>query len=203
MDRQGKRKEPATKAVSGEACHSMEDPMGVRNFSCRDEPFQDDGFPVFAPDLVPEASEQDDPYGEIVGTSLAIRYVLRLVETVAGGDSTALLLGETGTGKELIARAIHKRSPRRDRPFVKLNCAAIPTGLLESELFGHERGAFTGAIAQKVGRLEVANRGSLFLDEAGDIPFEAQPKLLRALQEREFARLGSNRSKPGAVRLIA
>ncbi len=157
--------------------------MGVRNFSCRDEACQDAGFPVFAPGLVPEVSKPDDPYGEIVGTSLAIRYVLRLVETVADGDSTALLLGETGTGKELIARAIHKRSPRRGRPFVKLNCAAIPTGLLESELF--------------------ADKGTLFLDEIGDIPLELQPKLLRAIQEREFERLGSSLTKKVNVRIIA
>jgi len=177
--------------------------MGVRNFSCRDEACQDAGFPVFAPGLVPDVSKPDDPYGEIVGTSLAIRYVLRLVETVAGGDSTALLLGETGTGKELIARAIHKRSPRRGRPFVKVNCAAIPTGLLESELFGHEKGAFTGAISQKMGRFELAHRGTIFLDEVGDIPPELQPKLLRVLQEQEFERLGGTRTLRVDVRLIA
>jgi formate hydrogenlyase transcriptional activator len=114
-----------------------------------------------------------------------------------------LLLGETGTGKELIARAIHDRSRRKDRTFVKLNCAAIPTGLLESELFGHERGAFTGAISQKIGRLELSHQGSLFLDEVGDIPLEIQPKLLRALQEREFERLGSNHTKKVDVRLVA
>src|SRR5216684_3671819 len=139
----------------------------------------------------------------IVGQSSALRHVLNLVETVAPSDSTVLLLGETGTGKELIARAIHERSRRKDRTFVKLNCAAIPTGLLESELFGHERGAFTGAIAQKVGRLELADQGSLFLDEVGDIPIEIQPKLLRALQEREFERLGSTRTKRVDVRLVA
>ena len=139
----------------------------------------------------------------IVGQSSALRHVLNLVETVAPSDSTVLLLGETGTGKELIARAIHERSRRKDRTFVKLNCAAIPTGLLESELFGHERGAFTGAIAQKVGRLELADQGTLFLDEVGDIPIEIQPKLLRALQEREFERLGSNRTKKVEVRLVA
>jgi len=122
----------------------------------------------------------------IVGQSSALRHVLNLVETVAPSDSTVLLLGETGTGKELIARAIHERSRRKERTFVKLNCAAIPTGLLESELFGHERGAFTGAIAQKIGRLELADQGSLFLDEVGDIPVEIQPKLLRALQERDI-----------------
>ena len=126
-----------------------------------------------------------------------------MVETVAGGDSTVLLLGETGTGKELIARGIHSHSPRKARPFVKLNCAAIPTGLLESELFGHERGAFTGAIAQKIGRLEVAHQGSLFLDEIGDIPLELQPKLLRLLQEREFERLGSTRTQKVDVRIVA
>jgi formate hydrogenlyase transcriptional activator len=177
--------------------------MNVRNFSCSDEPSQDDGFPLFASKQMPRVSEPDDPYGEIVGTSPALRYVLRFVEMVAGGNSTALLLGETGTGKELIARAIHKLSPRRDRPFMKLNCAAIPSGLLESELFGHERGAFTGAIAQKVGRLELADNGTLFLDEIGDIPLELQPKLLRAIQEREFERLGSTRTKKVDVRIIA
>jgi len=139
----------------------------------------------------------------IVGQSWALRQVLRLIETVATGDSTVLLLGETGTGKELIARAIHNRSRRKERNFVKLNCAAIPTGLLESELFGHERGAFTGAIAQKVGRLELADRGSLFLDEIGDIPLELQPKLLRVLQEREFERLGSTRTQRVDVRVVA
>jgi formate hydrogenlyase transcriptional activator len=139
----------------------------------------------------------------IVGQSSALRNVLRLVETVAPSDSTVLLLGETGTGKELIARAIHDRSRRKDRTFVKLNCAAIPTGLLESELFGHERGAFTGAISQKLGRLELADQGTLFLDEVGDIPIEIQPKLLRALQEREFERLGSTHTKKVDVRLVA
>ena len=139
----------------------------------------------------------------IVGQSSALRYVLQLVDTVAPSDSTVLLLGETGTGKELIARAIHERSRRKDRTFVKINCAAIPTGLLESELFGHERGAFTGAITQKVGRLELADQGTLFLDEVGDIPIDVQPKLLRALQEREFERLGSTRTKKVDVRLVA
>lgn len=139
----------------------------------------------------------------IVGQSSALRHVLNMVETVAPSDSTVLLLGETGTGKELIARAIHDRSKRKHRTFVKLNCAAIPTGLLESELFGHERGAFTGAISQKIGRLELADQGSLFLDEVGDIPLEIQPKLLRALQEREFERLGSTHTKKVNVRLVA
>ena len=139
----------------------------------------------------------------IIGQSSALRHVLQLVETVAPSDSTVLLLGETGTGKERIARAIHDRSRRKARTFVKLNCAAIPTGLLESELFGHEKGAFTGAIAQRLGRLELADQGSLFLDEVGDIPLELQPKLLRALQEREFERLGSTQTKKVNVRLVA
>jgi formate hydrogenlyase transcriptional activator len=139
----------------------------------------------------------------IVGQSSALRHVLSLVETVAPSDSTVLLLGETGTGKELIASAIHDRSRRKNRTLVRLNCAAIPTGLLESELFGHERGAFTGAISQKVGRLELADQGTLFLDEVGDIPIDIQPKLLRALQEREFERLGSTRTKKVDIRLVA
>ncbi|MBS1852242.1 MAG: sigma 54-interacting transcriptional regulator [Acidobacteria bacterium] len=142
-------------------------------------------------------------FDEIVGQSPALREVLRLVETVANSDSTVLLLGETGTGKELVARAVHEHSRRQARTFVKLNCAAIPTGLLESELFGHEKGAFTGAIAQKIGRLELADQGTLFLDEVGDIPVEIQPKLLRALQEREFERLGSTHTKKVNVRLVA
>jgi formate hydrogenlyase transcriptional activator len=142
-------------------------------------------------------------FENIVGNSPALKHVLELVETVAPTDSTVLLLGETGTGKELIARAIHDRSRRKDRTFVKLNCAAIPTGLLESELFGHEKGAFTGAITLKPGRLELADQGTLFLDEVGDIPIEIQPKLLRALQEREFERLGSTHTRKVNVRLVA
>ena len=142
-------------------------------------------------------------FEQIIGSSDALKGVLQLVETVATSDSTVLLLGETGTGKELIARAIHERSRRKERTFVKLNCAAIPTGLLESELFGHEKGAFTGAISQKVGRMELADRGTLFLDEVGDIPIEIQPKLLRALQEREFERLGGTSTRKVNVRLVA
>jgi len=142
-------------------------------------------------------------FEQIVGSSAALKHVLQLVETVAASDSTVLLLGDTGTGKELIARAIHDRSRRKGRTFVKLNCAAIPTGLLESELFGHEKGAFTGAISQRVGRMELADQGTLFLDEVGDIPTEIQPKLLRALQEREFERLGSTHTRKVNVRLIA
>jgi formate hydrogenlyase transcriptional activator len=142
-------------------------------------------------------------FEHIVGNSPTLKQVLELVETVAPSDSTVLLLGETGTGKELIARAIHDSSRRKDRTFVKLNCAAIPTGLVESELFGHEKGAFTGAITQKVGRMELADQGTLFLDEVGDISIEIQPKLLRALQEREFERLGSTHTRKVNVRLIA
>jgi formate hydrogenlyase transcriptional activator len=145
----------------------------------------------------------DMGFEQIVGNSPALQHVLQLVETVAPSDSTVLLLGETGTGKELIARAIHNRGNRRNRTFVKINCAAIPTGLLESELFGHEKGAFTGAITQKIGRLELADQGTLFLDEVGDIPPEIQPKLLRALQEREFERLGSTHTRKVNVRLVA
>src|SRR5258708_1883435 len=142
-------------------------------------------------------------FDQIIGNSAALKHVLELLETVAPNDSTVLLLGETGTGKELFARAIHDRSRRRDHAFVKLNCAAIPTGLLESELFGHEKGAFTGAVAQKIGRLELADQGTLFLDEVGDVPIEIQPKLLRVLQEREFERLGSTHTRRVNVRLVA
>ncbi|MGD0212668.1 MAG: sigma 54-interacting transcriptional regulator [Terriglobales bacterium] len=141
-------------------------------------------------------------FDEIVGESPSLKQVLEQVRTVAATDSTVLILGETGTGKELIARAIHNLSPRSGRTLVKLNCAAIPTGLLESELFGHEKGAFTGAIAQKIGRFELANQGTLFLDEVGDIPLELQPKLLRAVQEQEFERLGATRTIRVDVRLV-
>ncbi|HEX4900696.1 MAG TPA: sigma 54-interacting transcriptional regulator, partial [Pyrinomonadaceae bacterium] len=142
-------------------------------------------------------------FAEIVGQSAALREVLRQVETVAPTDSTVLLIGETGTGKELIARAIHNLSARNERTLVKLNCAAIPTGLLESELFGHEKGAFTGAIAPRVGRFELAHKGTLLLDEIGEIPLELQPKLLRVLQEHEFERLGSSRTIKTDARLVA
>jgi formate hydrogenlyase transcriptional activator len=142
-------------------------------------------------------------FDEIIGHSDALRRVLKTIETVAPTDSTVLIYGETGTGKELIARAVHNLSARRSGAFVKVNCAAIPTGLLESEMFGHERGAFTGAISQRVGRFELANRGTIFLDEIGEIPLELQPKLLRILQEREFERLGSTRTMHSDARLIA
>ena len=149
-----------------------------------------------------EELHTNNSFGEIVGKTARLKSVLKLVETVAPTDATVLILGETGTGKELIARAIHQLSARRERTFVKLNCAAIPSGLLESELFGHEKGAFTGAITQKIGRLELAHKGTLFLDEVGDLPLELQPKLLRALQEKEFERLGSTRTIPVDVRLV-
>ena len=138
----------------------------------------------------------------IVGQTSALRQVLRLVEMVAASDATVLLLGETGTGKELIARAIHERSRRQKEAFLTLNCAAIPSSLFESELFGHERGAFTGAYMQRVGRLELADRGTIFLDEVGDMPLEVQPKLLRTLQERAYERVGSSRTKKVDVRLV-
>ena len=142
-------------------------------------------------------------FEEIVGRSGDLKRALEQVETVAPTNATVLILGETGTGKELIARAIHRMSRRRDLPFITLNCAAIPTGLLESELFGYERGAFTGALSKKIGRFELAHRGTLFLDEVGDIPLDLQPKLLRALQEKAFERLGGTRTMPIDVRLVA
>jgi formate hydrogenlyase transcriptional activator len=153
-------------------------------------------------------SLQDDPRIEeefrgIVGSNSRLKGVIENIQVVALADTSVLILGETGTGKELIARAIHDLSPRRNYPFVKVNCAAIPSGLLESELFGHEKGAFTGAIAQKIGRFELANKGTLFLDEIGDIPLELQPKLLRVLQEPEFERLGSTRTQRVDVRVVA
>src|ERR1700745_1542834 len=145
----------------------------------------------------------EDKFDEIIGNSAALKFVLTEVERVAPTDSTVLILGETGTGKELIARATHNISARCGRPFVKLNCSAIPFDLLESELFGHEKGAFTGAVAQKIGRFEMADTGTLFLDEIGDLPLALQPKLLRVLQEQEFERLGSGRTHHINVRLVA
>jgi formate hydrogenlyase transcriptional activator len=142
-------------------------------------------------------------FEEIIGESAALQRVLTQVGTVAPSNATVLILGETGTGKELIARAIHRMSSRKDASFIKLNCAAIPTGLLESELFGHEKGAFTSAVSQKVGRLELADGGTLFLDEVGEVPLELQPKLLRVLQDQEFERLGGTRTIKVDLRLIA
>jgi len=183
--------------ASGQIAIAIENAMAYREISeLKDKLAQEKLY-------LEEEIRSDFNFENIVGNSPALKNVLELVETVASSDSTVLLLGETGTGKELIARAIHDRSRRKDRTFVKLNCAAIPTGLLESELFGHEKGAFTGAIVQKVGRMELSDQGTLFLDEVGDIPIEIQPKLLRALQEREFERLGSTYTRKVNVRLIA
>ena len=150
-----------------------------------------------------QREDVNEGFEDFVGTSRALREVLDLVRIVAPTTSTALIEGETGTGKELVARAIHEHSTRRDHRFVRLNCAAIPMGLLESELFGHERGAFTGAVTRKVGRFEVADRGTIFLDEIGDIPLELQPKLLRVVQEGEFERLGSTQTQKANVRIVA
>jgi formate hydrogenlyase transcriptional activator len=150
-----------------------------------------------------EVVEVQHNFEEIIGNSTVMKRVMGQVEVVAPTDATVLILGETGTGKELIARDLHRMSPRRYFPFITLNCAAIPTGLLESELFGYERGAFTGALSQKIGRFELAHRGTLFLDEVGDIPLDLQPKLLRALQEKSFERLGGAKTIPIDVRLPA
>jgi formate hydrogenlyase transcriptional activator len=150
----------------------------------------------------PPAPAQNN-FEEMIGESAPMKRVTAQIDLVAPTDATVLILGETGTGKELVARAVHRMSPRRNFPFISLNCAAIPTGLLESELFGYERGAFTGALAQKIGRFEMAHRGTLFLDEVGDIPLDLQPKLLRALQEKSFERLGGTKTIPIDVRLVA
>jgi len=155
------------------------------------------------PKYLEERVRPEDKFDDIIGRSASLRAVLDQVKIVAPTNSTVLVLGETGTGKELIARAVHNRSARGDKPFVRVNCAAIPSGLLESELFCHERGAFTGAIARKVGRFELANGGTIFLDEIGDIPPELQPKLLRVLQEQEFERLGSTHTMRVDVRVVA
>src|SRR6266403_141394 len=183
--------------VSGQVTIAIENALAYREISeLKDKLAQEKVY-------LEEEIRSELNFEQIVGSSPGLKHVLELVETVAASDSTVLLLGDTGTGKELIARAIHDHSRRKDRTFVKLNCAAIPTGLLESELFGHEKGAFTGAIKQKIGRLELAHQGTLFLDEVGDIPIEIQPKLLRALQEREFERLGSTQTRKVNVRLVA
>ena len=183
--------------ISGQIAIAVENALAYREISeLKDKLAQEKLY-------LEEEIRNEMNFEQIIGNSSTLKHVLQLVETVAPSDSTVLLLGETGTGKELIARAIHDRSQRKDRTLVKLNCAAIPTGLLESELFGHEKGAFTGAISQKIGRLELANQGTLFLDEVGDIPAEIQPKLLRALQEREFERLGSTHTRKVNVRLVA
>ena len=178
------------------AAFALPDPSGIPSTVFPAAGFRDEGC---------AESHMNPEYGfvDIIGKSPALQRVLQEVAIVAPTGATVLLHGETGTGKELIARAIHKLSPRRERTFVRMNCAAIPSGLLESELFGHEKGAFTGAIMQKKGRFELADGGSLFLDEIGDISLELQPKLLRALQEQEFERLGSTRTIQVDVRIIA
>ncbi len=178
-------------AMAVENALAFEEIKALKEMLAREELRVDDDF------------QNEGRFDEIVGKSAALRRVLQQVETVAPTDSTVLICGETGTGKELIARAIHNLSSRKGNAFVKLNCAAIPTGLLESELFGHEKGAFTGAVAQRVGRFELAHRGTVFLDEVGEIPLELQTKLLRVLQEREFERLGSTRTIKTDARLVA
>jgi len=183
--------------ASGQIAIAVENALAYREISELKDKLAQEKF------YLEEEFRSEMGFEQIIGNSAALKHVLELVETVATSDSTVLLLGETGTGKELIARAIHDRSRRKERTLVKLNCAAIPTGLLESELFGHEKGAFTGAITSKIGRLELADQGTLFLDEVGDIPIEIQPKLLRALQEREFERLGSTHTRKVNVRLVA
>src|SRR5208283_4609229 len=183
--------------VAGQVAIFIDNSMAYRHIAHLTEKLTPESI-YFEDEILTETN-----FEEIVGRSSALRSLLRQVETVAPTDSTVFIYGETGTGKELVARALHKLSARHACPFVKLNCAAIPTGLLESELFGHERGAFTSAIAQRIGRFELANRGTIFLDEIGEIPLELQPKLLRVLQEREFERLGSSRTLTTDARLIA
>src|SRR5208337_2907542 len=183
--------------VAGQVAMFIDNSMAHRHIAQLTEKLTPDS--IYFDDELPTETN----FEEIVGRSAALRSLLQQVETVAPTDSTVLIYGETGTGKELIARALHNLSARHACPFVKLNCAAIPTGLLESELFGHERGAFTGAVAQRIGRFELAHGGTLFLDEIGDIPLELQPKLLRVLQEQEFERLGGTRTIHADVRLVA
>jgi formate hydrogenlyase transcriptional activator len=176
---------PSEEHLEYERCGESSDAFFEQNLPLRDE------------------TRAEEDFRGIVGNNARLKSVLEEIQLVAPFDSSVLVLGETGTGKELIARAIHDLSPRKSRAFIKVNCAAIPSGLLESELFGHERGAFTGAIAQKIGRFELADKGTLFLDEIGDIPLELQPKLLRVLQEQEFERLGSTRTQRVDVRIVA
>jgi formate hydrogenlyase transcriptional activator len=173
------------------------------NFNCGVAMKKVDSYIELDQYLDSHRDQQETGFEGIVGSSDALREVLEQIRTVAPTDSTVLIEGETGTGKELVARAIHMLSGRRNRPFVKLNCSAIPAGLLESDLFGHEKGAFTGAVAQKMGRFEAANGGTLFLDEIGDMPLELQAKVLRVVQEQEFERLGSTYSRRVNVRVVA
>jgi formate hydrogenlyase transcriptional activator len=185
---------------SGRLFRTLQDSFPVGSFELRDIPGANSNLTDFPEVQYASGLER---FEQIVGKSPALLEVLNLVSIVGPTDSTVLIAGETGTGKELIARAVCAHSRRKERRFVKINCASIPTGLLESELFGHEKGAFTGAVSQKVGRLELADQGTLFLDEVGDIPIEIQPKLLRVLQEQEFERLGSTHTRKVNVRLVA
>jgi transcriptional regulator with GAF, ATPase, and Fis domain len=185
------------KEIAGHVAMSVSNAVAYRQISdLRDKLSQEKQY-------LEEEINVENRFEDIVGESAGLRQVLKQIETVAPTDATVLIQGETGTGKELLARAIHRLSTRSERTFIKLNCAAIPAGLLESELFGHEKGAFTGAIARKMGRLELAHEGTLFLDEVGEMPLDLQPKLLRALQEREIERLGGTRPISVNVRLIA
>jgi len=189
-------------------CQSVafQDPQGFARVGFADGGLSNQEFEIEDARLAQVVLDNDELCASglprIIGNSAALRRVLGMVRVVAPTDATVLLNGETGTGKELIAEAIHKSSPRSDGPFVKVNCAAIPAGLLESELFGHERGAYTGAVTRSIGRFERANRGTLFLDEIGDLPLDLQPKLLRVMQEREFERLGSAATIHADVRVI-
>jgi transcriptional regulator with GAF, ATPase, and Fis domain len=193
----GQREVEMLVQIAGQVAMAVDNAMAFRRIAeLRDRLDQEKRY-------LEEEINLEHRFDDIVGESTGLRNVLRQIETVAPTDATVLIEGETGTGKELLARAVHRLSARSDRTFIKLNCAAIPAGLLESELFGHEKGAFTGAIARKIGRLELANEGTLFLDEVGDLPLDLQPKLLRALQEREIERLGGTRPIPVNVRLIA
>jgi transcriptional regulator with GAF, ATPase, and Fis domain len=193
----GQREVEMLVQIAGQVAMAVDNAMAFRRIAeLRDRLDQEKRY-------LEEEINLEHRFDDIVGESTGLRNVLRQIETVAPTDATVLIEGETGTGKELLARAVHRLSARSERTFIKLNCAAIPAGLLESELFGHEKGAFTGAIARKIGRLELANEGTLFLDEVGDLPLDLQPKLLRALQEREIERLGGTRPIPVNVRLIA
>ena len=183
--------------LANQAAIALENAMAFRQISEQKEKLTEEKL------YLEDALRTEFNFEEIVGRSRALQQVLRQIENVAPTDSSVLILGETGTGKEMLARAVHNLSPRRERTFVRVNCASIPAGLLESELFGHEKGAFTGAIARRIGRVELAHQGTLFLDEVGEIPLELQSKLLRFLQEREFERLGSSHTSTSDARIVA